>query len=96
LLFELDGITADDYREFRDNCLKLNTVESKIVTNLGEILLDDQYRSKLFVEGLFVCKFEESARIRYGYNLKASRIDLDRDRQKVTTFNLVWELGCML
>lgn len=96
LLFELDGITTEDYKIFRSNCLKLNTIESKLTTDRGDILLDDQFRSKLFVEGLFVCKFNDSEKIRYGYNMKSKYIPLDRDRRKVDTWNVTWEIGIML
>jgi hypothetical protein len=96
LLFELDGITSDDYRIFKSNCLKLNTIESKLTTYVGDVLLDDQFRSKLFVEGLFVCQYPDKEKIRYGYNIKAGYIDLDRDRQKVETFNFTWETSRIL
>jgi hypothetical protein len=95
LIFELDGITPDDYKQFQSNCLYLNPPESRLETIMGDILLDDQFKSKLFVEGLFVCKFDENEKIRYGYNMKSRYIALDRDRQKVSSFNLTWETSRM-
>jgi hypothetical protein len=93
LLFELDGITSEDYSLFKKNCLFLDPPQSKISTTYGDILLEDEYRSRLFVEGLFVCDFNEKDKIRYGYNMRAPYLSLDRDRQKVGTFNLLWEVG---
>jgi len=95
LLFELDGITPENYKTFKNNCLYLNQIESKLTTHYGDILLDDQYKSKLFVEGLFVCEFQPEEKFRYGYNLKSRYITLDRDRQKVGAFNLKWITGQM-
>lgn len=95
LLFELDGVTAEDYRIFKSNCLYLDTIESKITTEMGDILLEDKFKSRLFVEGLFVCHYNEGEKIRYGYNMKARHIQLDRDRQKVSSWSLTFELGRM-
>lgn len=95
LLFEMDGITPEDYSRFKERCLFLDPPVNKLATSYGEILLDEQLRSKIFVEGLYVCTMAESDRIRYGYNMKAPYIDLDRDRRKVGSYNLTWELGRM-
>lgn len=95
LMFELDGITDNDYSVFSLNCLYLSPALNKISTSMGDILLDESMRGKIFVEGLFVCSFFEKEKIRYGYNMKARYLELDRDRRKVSTFNLTWELGRM-
>jgi len=95
LLFELDGITDTDYREFKKNCLYLNPPAEKITTSKGDILLDEGLRSKVFVEGLFVYQFPESDKIRYGYDMKARWLNLDRDRRKIESFNVLWEVAQM-
>lgn len=95
LLFELDGITTEDYRSFQQNCLFINPPVNKISTPMGNILLDEQLRGKVFVEGLYVCTFTEQEKIRYGYDMKPRHLNLDRDRKKVNSFNLLWELGQM-
>lgn len=95
LIFELDGITLDDYKQFKANCLEIDPPTEKITTSLGDILLEEKFRSRLFVEGLFICKFSDAEKIRYGYNMRAGKIELDRDRKKVGTFNLLWQLGTM-
>jgi len=95
LTFEVNGIDKKTYNEFCRKCLHLNEVESKISTDIGEILLDNKFRGQIFVEGLFVCQFPNERKIRYGYNMKAKYIELDRDRKKVDTFNLFWEISRM-
>lgn len=95
LLFELDGITAEDYRIFQKNCLFLNPPINKITTTMGDILLDEVLKGKIFVEGLYVCDLDEKEKVRYGYDIKARHIHLDRDRKKVDSFNLLWEIGQM-
>lgn len=95
LLFELDGITPEDYRNFQQKCLFINPPVNKIVTPIGNILLDEQLRGQVFVEGLHVCTFIKDDKVRYGYDMKANHIDLDRDRKKVSAYNLLWEVGIM-
>jgi len=95
LTFEITGIDQKMYKEFTRNCLGMHTVEGMIPTNIADILMEEQYRGKIFVEGLFVCQFPEKQRVRYGYNMRASHIQLDRDRRTVQTFNLFWEIGQM-
>lgn len=95
LLFDLDGITPEDYRLFQKNCLFINPPIDKIDTPIGKILLDESLKGKVFIEGLYVCDFDEQEKIRYGYDMKASHLSLDRDRKKVNSFNLLWEVAQM-
>lgn len=95
LIFEIDGVTLEDYELFKKNCLIISPPAEKISTSLGDILTEDKFRSKLFVGGLFICDFAESEKIRYGYNMLPGMMELDRDRKKVGTFNLLWQLGLM-
>lgn len=95
VLFELNGISPDDFKEYSSKCLFLNPPQNKITTAMGDILLDEYLRGMIFVEGLFICKIDEPNKLRYGYDLKARHIELDRDRHKVASFNLLWTLGCM-
>jgi len=52
------------------------------------ILKDDFLRSKVFVNGLFVCQIEK---LSWGYNFSADRIKVDRDRGMASTFDVTWQ-----
>ena len=95
LTFEITGIDQKMYTEFCRNCLHMGIIEGQLCTDTAGILTDEKYRGKIFVEGLFVCQFPDNEKVRYGYNMRASHIELDRDRRTVHSFNLFWELGAM-
>lgn len=88
LTIEVSGITTEEYAEVIDKNLHLHEYKSVAVGEYGEILLDKSEAGRVYVEGLYVC---ESKGFKYGYNLKASRINLDRDRKLVDSFHLEWE-----
>ena len=92
LTIEVSGITPEEYAEVIDKNLHLREYKSVAVGEYGEILLDENEAGRVYVEGLYVC---ESKGFKYGYNLKASRINLDRDRKLVDSFHLEWETSGM-
>lgn len=92
LTIEVSGITHEEYAEVIDKNLHLREYKSVAVGEYGEILLDENEAGRVYVEGLYVC---ESKGFKYGYNLKASRINLDRDRKLVDSFHLEWETSGM-
>lgn len=55
-----------------------------IETSRGRILLDQ--KSKLYVNGLYVCKTD----LKYSYDMKPQYLRLERDRQTVDSFDLKW------
>lgn len=92
LTIEVSGVTHEEYKEVIDKNLHLHEYRSVAVKGYGEILLDEHEAGRVYVEGLYVC---EGKGFKYGYNLKASRINLDRDRKLVDSFNLEWETSGM-
>lgn len=95
LLFELNNMAINNYNDFCNKCLYLKSPEEMIKTDRGYILKDEKHQKKLFIEGLFVCDLNDYKKIRFGYNLKSPYLELDRDRNKVDSFNLWWEIGKM-
>lgn len=93
LVFIIKGITPEDWERYREKNLHLQKEYSKEDTPLGEVLLEERHRGKIFVEGLYVCRTAED--FWYGYNFKAGVIPLDRDRQKVSSIDIAWETGKM-
>lgn len=56
-------------------------------TKYGEILSGKDQAGKIYVNGLYVCKYDP---YRYGYNFKPGQLNLDRDRKLVSDFDLRW------
>src|SRR5699024_10412128 len=63
----------------------LQDVGETYLTDKGRILLEDRYKGKVYVNGLYVCDYED---YRYGYDFNPSELELDRDRKLVSDFDL--------
>lgn len=85
---EYDGL-SDVWMKFdEDSYMDMNVVE----THYGEILTDEEYAGKVYVNGLFVnC----NADLQYGYNFKPSYIKLERDRKACDSFD-AREITCRM
>ena len=92
LVFEVEGITRDEYIAICDSNLHLRPALETLETCYGEILCDDFYKGKIFVKGLFV---NEVSNMEYGYNFPPSQVKLDRDRKMVADFDLKWKTSLM-
>lgn len=91
LVIELSGITPKMYEDIvKKNLWLQDSVGEKRRGDYGSVLLDKRYSGDLFVEGLFVC---HNPNIRWGYNLNANLVSLDRDRGLVDTFDLKFALA---
>lgn len=91
LVIELSGITPEMYQDIVKKNLWLQEDLGDVKEGeYGTVLLDDRYSGDIFVEGLFVCHKET---IKWGYNLKANLVTLDRDRGLVDSFDLQWTLA---
>lgn len=86
LTIAVDGITNEEYKDIVESNLHLQTPLA-IETSQGRILTEDCYKGKIFVNGLFICKF---APYKYGYDFKPKYIRIDRDRKLVSDFDLRW------
>lgn len=91
LTFKVDGITDEIYNELAKRTLFLgksvnNTLKCK---KIGEVLLDEKEAGRIYVNGLYVSTIKDG--IKFGYNFRPDKIELDRDRRAVTDFNLTWE-----
>ena len=89
LVFEIQGITAEMYKEILESNLYLQEREGLLgevmQANNSRILLNEKFKGMIFVSGLYVCT--EDA-LQYGYDMAPERIRLDRDRHTVAG----WEL----
>jgi len=79
------GLSDSNKESIIDICLQLqNNIGAIKQTSYGDILLDKP--GQLYVKGLFVCKTQ----LTYGYNVKPEYLQLERDRQTVSAFDLKW------
>jgi len=96
LLFVVKGIKPSEYEAYKKFNLWLQKKPHADTTNLGDILYNDQYRGKIFVEGLYICTMEDSENFWYGYDFRANVLKLDRDRKKLSSFDVAWHSEKML
>jgi hypothetical protein len=87
LTITVEGITLEEYESIKLSNLHLTKPDSYYSTDYGRILVDDKFKGKVFVNGLYVTSY---APYHYGYDFKPSHIELDRDRKLVNDFNLKW------
>lgn len=95
LTITIENITPEEYTDIQNNILELCDDVGKTLEcpyGRGRILLSEQFKGKVFVSGLFVC---ENKRLSYGYDISPRNLRLDRDRQTVSDFDLVWETSRM-
>jgi len=86
LVVEIGGITQDEYDEIAENNLHINKpVFEYDAGKYGRILLDEELRGKIFVNGLFI---ERVDKMHYGYDLMPKYVKLGRDRKTVDDFTL--------
>lgn len=93
LVIEVSNVSPEEYEDIKNSNLHLQEPVESLSTSYGSVLLDKNYRSKVYVEGLYVC---DSRKLEYGYDFKPAQLKLDRDRRLVDTFNLLWQTSLLL
>lgn len=87
LTIEIEDISEDDYSELISRTLflqeEINTLDVK---DYGSILLDEKFKHKIYVNGLYISK---NIDLDYGYNILPKHLELGRDRDLVNNFNLI-------
>lgn len=91
LVIDLIGITPEMYAGVVKSNLHLRDDVGEVKSGkVGSILLDEKFRGKIYVEGLYVCTKSE---LEWGYNLSASVAKLDRDRGLIDSFDLKFTIA---
>lgn len=93
LIFEVTGITEDEYSSIVESNLSLQDLKEGtdyIESNGSKVLLNEKFAGKLFVGGLFVTT---SRYAKKGYDFKPSLIKLDRDRSFIDGLDLQFITG---
>lgn len=87
LTIAVHGITPNEYERIVDSNLHLQgNVDVVHHTPYGRIL-GKEYSGKLFVDGLYVCNFDDFT---YGYDILPEHLELGRDRKLIREFDLKW------
>lgn len=93
LIFEISGISEDEYASIVESNLSLQDLKEGVdyIESRGsKILLGEKFAGKLFVGGLFVTS---SRYAKKGYDFKPSLIKLDRDRSFIDGLDLQFLTG---
>lgn len=84
--FCIDGINRDLYNELLIYFPCINEDFGDVIeSDNGQILLDEQFKGKMYVEGLYI---QSDSNFKYGYNFNANVVDLDRDRKAINYYEL--------
>lgn len=83
LKFTISGLSEQDKLSIKEMCLQMQEPDDEYIsTSLGDIL--PNRAGKLYVGGLFVC----NTTLQFGYNMKPHVLQLERDRQTVSGWDL--------
>lgn len=96
LCIEVGNVSWEEYRGLSDVWMKFDEDDymgmNVVDTSYGEILTDEDFSGKVYVNGLFVnC----NADLKYGYNFKPKYIKLERDRKACDSFD-AREITCRM
>lgn len=78
------NVTEDEYVELQNVWIGFCESYEKIETSYGEIITDDEFSGKVFVNGLTV---DINTSFEFGYNFKPKYIKLERDRKTCDSWN---------
>lgn len=94
LTVQIEDISSNDYSELVDRTIQLNkNVGETLNTGFyGTILLDEKFKGKIFINGLYVNTIKE---LTYGYDIKPNFLTIGRDRDLVSTFDIIYTTSSM-
>lgn len=91
--FIIQDISVDEYIEIVERTLQLQDDVEKIETPMGDILLSERNKGKLYVGGLFI---RDIGDYKYGYNILPKFLKLGRDRDLTNDYDVDTVLSIML
>ena len=93
LCIEVGNVSWDEYCGLSEVWIGMCDFEySRVATQYGEILTDEEFSGQVFTNGLYVhC----NADLEYGYNFKPKYVKLERDRKACESFN-AREITCRM
>jgi len=94
LRFIVSNVLSSDWEIVQKNVRFLHDSGEEWRGENGWLLTDDSEMGRLYVGGLFVQALNQ--RYLYGYDFDPDCMHLDRDRQRVSSFDTNWEIGKLL
>lgn len=73
-------ITKEDWAKWMGVSVDLERPSKQIRTKFGNIILDDEFRGKIYLKGLLLEGVTSEREFRYGYNFMAGEVNRDRER----------------
>lgn len=91
ITFVISGLTSSHLDELKTNSLVLARqlgvdTGRTIVSDYGEVLMNERYSGMFYVEGLFI---QKDSNFKYGYSFNSDVVDLDRDRRAINYYDLL-------
>lgn len=84
--FKITSINEDLYEELLSDFPCINQDFGEVIeAPFGKILMDERFKGKMFVEGLYV---QDDSNYEYGYDFNAREVSLDRDRKAINYYEL--------
>lgn len=84
--FDFNNILSKIWLEFDTSLLDLDIIK----TSKCDIILDELYKHKIYVKGLYIGELKE---LEYGYNFAPNLIKIGRDRNLINSFDIFWDLS---
>lgn len=88
LIFKVSNVTPQDVSAVKDKFLQWNglNLDDYYKSDLGKVLLPEQYKGKIFCKGIYVCNIEK---LEYGYDFEY--LQLGRDRNLASSVDISWK-----
>ena len=85
--FTITNLDDSHIEEVKNNYLDEYNIGKFYQCDEGKILLDSRHLGKIYCGGVWVCN---DTNLNYGYDILPKHLSLDRDRQRVSTFDIQW------
>lgn len=86
LVIEIQGINPEEYDEIVEKNLSLqNDIGETKESSYGRILLNEKYKGRIFVSGLYICT---ESRLDNGFDFNPAFVKIDRDRDLVSGWDV--------
>lgn len=92
LLFQVRGVTSEEYAMIQASNRNLHEETDVLESPQGRILLDPKYKGMVFVRGLQITTVEKA---QYGYDFEPKYIKIGRDRDLVNEWELFYTTAQM-
>jgi hypothetical protein len=91
-------VTMEEFRDWIEVSLDLHRPSNIIESDVGSIILDENFSGKIFLKGLLLENNHSPKPFKYGYNFTKGSVDRDRRKmasahQEAVDLALLWEHG---